>query len=158
MATLLAAADLLRASADQWSGTVSTRSGAVLVAADSVRIRVIGGPCEGGINPQLCVDPIPLSMRIALGLQEYVTDKVGADEDVTVACWGFHASEPGNDYVAYADILLDIKTVKPDVCTRVLALVERRFRDECRLASVPTNPIFNYSIRAPLTKNDGLDL
>ncbi|KAF9769848.1 hypothetical protein IL306_012661 [Fusarium sp. DS 682] len=199
MATLLAAADLLRASAEQWAGTVvivfqpdeeetggaramiedglydripvpdlmlgqhvvpkwagtvAIRSGAVLVAADSVHIRVIGGPCEGSINPQLCVDPIPLSMRILLGLQEYVTNEVGADEDVTVACWGFHAGEPGNDYVAYADILLDIKTVKPDIRTRVLALVERRFRNECRLANVPTDPIFNYSIRAPLTEND----
>lgn len=34
-----------------------------------------------------------------------------AQKDVTMACRGFHASEPGNDYIAYADMLLDIKTV-----------------------------------------------
>ncbi|KAM0424836.1 hypothetical protein ACHAPT_009892 [Fusarium lateritium] len=199
MATLLAAAALLHASANKWAGTlviifqpdeeetggaramvedglyervpvpdlmlgqhvvpseagtVAICSGPVLVAADSVRIRVIGGPCEGSINPQLCVDPIPLSMRIIQGLQEAVTNEVGPDKDATVACWEFHAGEPGNDYVAYADILLDIKTVKHEIRRRVLDLVERRFRDECRSAGVPSDPVFNYTVRAPLTTND----
>jgi hypothetical protein len=33
--------------------------------------------------------------------------------------------------------------------------MRRRFQDERRLASVPTGPIFNCSIWAPLTENDG---
>ncbi|KIL94004.1 hypothetical protein FAVG1_02566 [Fusarium avenaceum] len=121
------------------AGTVSIRSGPGLVAADSVRIRVIGGPCKNSINPQLCVDPIPLSMRIIQGLQ----DK------------GFHAGEPGNDYVAYADILLDVKTVNPKIRRPALDIIERHFRDECTSEGVPTDPVFNYTVRAPLTSNDG---
>ncbi|KAH6632056.1 hypothetical protein F5144DRAFT_612584 [Chaetomium tenue] len=182
MAALLAAADLLKAAAHRWkgtllvvfqpeeeelsgakamlddgfydlvpvpdimlgqhlvptrAGTVAIRSGPVLVAADTIRIRVIGGPCEGSINPQFCVDPILLGTRIVSGLQDAVTKEVGQDEDATVACWGFHAGVPGNDYVAYADILLDIKTIKPD----------------CRAAGVPRDPEINHSVRAPLTSN-----
>jgi len=136
------------------SGTIAIRSGPVLTAADSVHIRVIGGPCEGSTNPQLCVDPIPLAMRTVLDLQDAVRKEISPDEEATVTCWEFHAGEPGNDYVAYADILLDIKTVKPDVRRRILALVERRFREDCRSAGVPTDPVFNFTVRAPLTTND----
>ncbi len=138
------------------AGTVAIRSGPALVATDSVLIRVIGGPCEGSVNPQLCVGPIPLAMRTIRGLQEAVAKEVGPDEDATVACWGFRAGEPGNDYVAYADVLLDIKTVKADVRRRVLALLERRFRDDCRSAGVPSDPVFNFTVRAPLTNDDAI--
>jgi amidohydrolase len=135
------------------AGTVAIRSGPVLVAADTMRIRVIGGPCEDSINPQFCVDPILLATRIVSELQDAVTVVVGPDEDATVACWGFHAGVPGNDYVAYADILLDIKTVKPDIRQRVLGLVTKLFLDQCRAAGVPRDPETNHSVRAPLTSN-----
>ncbi|KAK0705597.1 hypothetical protein B0H67DRAFT_637779 [Lasiosphaeris hirsuta] len=199
MAALLAAADLLKAAAHHWNGTllvvfqpdeeetggaqamlddglydrvpvpdlmlgqhvgplragtVAIRSGPILVAADSLRIRVTGGPCEGSANPQICVDPIPLSMRIVSGLQEAVTHEVGPHEDATVACWGFHAGEPGDDYVTHADILLDIKTIKPDIRRRVLDVVMKKFLDECRAAGVPRDPEFKHTVRAPLTSND----
>jgi len=136
------------------TGTVAIRSGPVLVAADSLRIRFTGGPCTGSVNPQVCVDPIPLSMRIVSGHQEAVTNDIGPHEDATVACWAFHAGEPGNDYVAYADILLDIKTVKPDIRLRVLDIVKAKFLDECRTAGVPRDPDFNHTARVPLTSNN----
>ncbi|KAK4187645.1 hypothetical protein QBC35DRAFT_498217 [Podospora australis] len=199
MATLLAAADLLKSAADQWkgtllvvfqpdeeetggaqamvddglyervpvldimpgqhvvpdrAGTVAIRSGPVLIAADSMRIRVIGGPCEGSINPQICVDPIPLSMRIVSELQAAVVKEIGPEEDATVACWGFHAGLPGNDYVAYADILLDIKVLKPEIRRRVLDLIRDKFLHDCRAAGAPRDPEFNTTVRAPLTSND----
>ncbi|VBB81043.1 Putative protein of unknown function [Podospora comata] len=138
--------------ADSKAGTIAIRSGPVLVAADSLQVRVFGGPC-GGSNPQRCVDPIPLSMQIVLGLQDAITQELGQHEDATVACWGFHAGEPGNDYVAYADILLDIKTVKPNIRLRVLDIVKQRFLDECRSAGAPHDPEFNHTVRAPLTTN-----
>lgn len=135
------------------AGTVAIRSGPILVAADTMRIRVIGGPCEGSVNPQFCIDPILLAMPIVSGLQDAVTSEVGPDEDATVACWGFHAGVPGNDYVAYTDILLDIKTVKPDIRQRVLDLITKQFLDQCRAAGVPRDPEINQSVRAPLTSN-----
>ncbi|EAQ87838.1 hypothetical protein CHGG_04457 [Chaetomium globosum CBS 148.51] len=134
------------------AGTVAIRSGPIL-AADTMRIRVIDGPCEGSINPQFCVDPVLLGMRIVSGLQDAVTKEVGQDEDATVACWGFHAGVPGNDYVAYANILLDIKTVKSDIPQRVLGLITKLFLDQCRAAGVPRDPEINHSVRAPLTSN-----
>lgn len=39
------------------AGQIAVKSGPILVAADSVNVRVTGGPCEGSVNPQWCVDP-----------------------------------------------------------------------------------------------------
>ncbi|KAI1122332.1 hypothetical protein F5Y10DRAFT_287272 [Nemania abortiva] len=135
------------------SGTVAIRSGPVLVAADSANVRITGGPCPG-INPQQCVDPIPIAMKIVSQLEDKVRKEVGPHEDATVACWGFHAGIPGNDYVAYADVLLDIKTVKPTVREKVHRVIRRSIEDECRAANTPQQPIVNFTVRAPLTTND----
>ncbi|KAK4141401.1 uncharacterized protein C8A04DRAFT_39129 [Dichotomopilus funicola] len=136
------------------AGTVAIKpSGSVLVAADSMRVRVTGGPCENTVNPQICVDPIPLSMQIVSELQDAVTKEIGPDQDATLACWGFWAGEPGNDHVAYADMLLDIKTVKPEIRRRVIDLIKEKFQNDCRAAGMPRDPEFNITVRAPLTSN-----
>ncbi|KAH6856372.1 hypothetical protein B0I37DRAFT_333707 [Chaetomium sp. MPI-CAGE-AT-0009] len=145
------------------AGTVAIRSSPVLVGADTMRIRVIGGPCEGSTNPQSCVDPTLLAMRIVSGLQDAVTNEVGQDEYATVACLAFHAGVPEDDYIAcrgvhtagndYADVLLDIKTVKPDIRQRVLDLITKLFLDRCRAAGVPRDPEINHSVLASLTSN-----
>lgn len=136
------------------AGQIAVKSGPILVAADSVNVRVTGGPCEGSVNPQWCVDPIPLAMSIVTQLQEHVRKHIGSEEDATVACWGFHAGILGNDYVAYADFLLDVKTIKSDIRSRVLDLIEEKIRSDCAAANTPKEPSFNYSVRAPLTSNN----
>jgi metal-dependent amidase/aminoacylase/carboxypeptidase family protein len=59
------------------SGHVAVKSGEALVAADPTNVRVIGGPCVDSVNPQLCVDPIPHSMRIISELEGYVHRVLG---------------------------------------------------------------------------------
>ncbi|KAL5120649.1 hypothetical protein ACEQ8H_001397 [Pleosporales sp. CAS-2024a] len=133
---------------------IAVKPGPVLVAADSLNIRVFGGPFEDSPNPQWCVDPIPLAMGIVTELQDYVRKHIDSEDDATVACWGFHAGIPGNDYVAYADFLLDIKTIESHVRQKVLALIEEKVRSDCAAAKTPKEPMFNYSVRAPLTNNN----
>ncbi|KAF2642498.1 hypothetical protein P280DRAFT_505904 [Massarina eburnea CBS 473.64] len=99
-------------------GQIAVKADEVLVAADSVNVRIIGEPCKGTLNPQLSVDPIPLSMRIISGLQDHIDEFLGEDSHVTVACWGFHAGIPGNDYVAFANFLLDANTIDSERLTR----------------------------------------
>ncbi|KAH6612319.1 hypothetical protein B0J18DRAFT_447497 [Chaetomium sp. MPI-SDFR-AT-0129] len=179
MAALLAAADLLKSASAKWTGTililfqpdeeetsgdrvpvpdlmlgqhvVPARAGTVAIKPSGPACH--GGPCENTVNPQICVDPIPLSMKIVSELQDAVTKEIGPDQDATVACWGFWAGEPGNDYVAYADMLLDIKTVKPEIRRRVIDLIKEKFQNDCRAAGVPRDPEFNITVRAPLTSN-----
>jgi amidohydrolase len=136
------------------AGHVAVKSGPALVAADAVNVRVTGGPCEGSANAQWCVDPIPLAMGIVTQLQDHVRKHIGSEEDASIACWGFHAGIPGNDYVAYADFLLDVKTVDSAVRKRVLELIEEKIRADCAAAHTPKEPSFDYSVRAPLTNNN----
>ncbi|KAI0097556.1 hypothetical protein GGR51DRAFT_540697 [Nemania sp. FL0031] len=135
------------------SGTVAIRSGPVLGAADSVNVRIIGGPCSG-VNPQQCVDPIPVAIEIVLGLEDKVREKLKSGAYVTVACWGFHAGIPGNDYVAYADFTLDIKTLDPAVRENVHEVLKEIIEDGCKAANTPQRPIIDFKVRAPLTSND----
>ncbi|KAJ8115141.1 hypothetical protein ONZ43_g4737 [Nemania bipapillata] len=135
------------------SGTVAIRSGPALVAADSANVRIIGGPCRG-VNPQQCVDPIPVAMKIVMQLEDQVRNEVGRQEDITIACWGFHAGLPGNDYVAYADFLLDIKTVKTTVQEKVHEVIRRIIEEKCKEANTPQDPVVTFAVRAPLTTND----
>jgi metal-dependent amidase/aminoacylase/carboxypeptidase family protein len=115
---------------------------------------VTGGPCEGSLNPQICVAPIPLAIKIVSPLEEYIRNKIRAEEVALVACWGFHAGVPSNNYVAYADFLLDVKTIKPEVREKILELIEERIRQEDREAKTLKEPVFNYSVRALLISND----
>ena len=45
-------------------------------------------------KPPVCVDPIPLSMRIIVELQDYVKERVGEEQYVIMACWAFPSAEP----------------------------------------------------------------
>jgi len=133
------------------SGSVAIASGPMLMAADAVDVRVFGGPCPG-INPQLCQDPIAIAMRIVQSLQDVVR-KEFAEEEATVACWGFHAGIPGADFVFYADFLLDIKTAKPKVRDEVLVFVKKSIEAQCKEMDCPKDPLFTSRVRAPLTTN-----
>ncbi|PSN70427.1 metal-dependent amidase/aminoacylase/carboxypeptidase [Corynespora cassiicola Philippines] len=135
-------------------GQVAIKTGEVLVAAEAVNVRIIGGLCEDSLNPQLCVDPIPLSMRIISELEGFIHRELGGNNDVTVACWGFHAGVPGNDYVTHADSLLDVKTIDPQIRLEAIELIEKKIQSDCKAAGTPKEPIIKFSVRAPLTKND----
>jgi metal-dependent amidase/aminoacylase/carboxypeptidase family protein len=93
-------------------------------------------------------------MKIISELQDAVTKEVGADQDATVACWGFWAGEPGIDYVDHADILLDVKSMTPCMCERAVDIIKNKFLSDCRAAGVPRDPDINITERAPLTSND----
>lgn len=58
-------------------------------------------------------------MHILQRLQDLVRIESG-EEEATIACSGLHVGIPGADFVFYVDILLCIKTVKPEVRDKVL--------------------------------------
>jgi amidohydrolase len=134
------------------SGLVAIRDGPVLMAADSLNVRVFGGPCPG-VNPQFCEDPIAIATHLITRVPGLVKEELGPDELATVACWGFHAGIPGADFVYEADLLLDIKTWKPDVREKVLHVVATSIEAECKALNAPKSPSIISSVRAPLTRN-----
>lgn len=136
------------------AGKVAIQSGPVLTSADSMNVRIVGAPCHDSKNPNHCVDPIPLAMRIIMRLQDIVDEEFGKDNAITVACWGFHAGYPGNDFVAYADFLLDIKVFNPELRVQALDVIRTFITVESRKGRTPQDPIINTTVRAPLTSND----
>jgi metal-dependent amidase/aminoacylase/carboxypeptidase family protein len=127
------------------AGYVAVKSGPVLVAADAINVRVTGGPCEDSVNPQICIDPIPLSIDIISKLEDHVRKHIGKDDDATVACWGFHTGVPGNDYVAYAGFLVDVKTIDEAVGMKVLRLIDPRRVQESKHTERATTHVLSSS-------------
>ena len=134
------------------SGRVAIRAGPVLMSADSINVITSGGPCPG-VDPQFCQDPISMATQIIMRLPKLIQEKLGEDEEATVACWGFHAGIPGADFVYDAEILLDVKTWKPEVREKVLDLVTSSIEAECKALKAPKGPTITSSVRAPLTSN-----
>ncbi|KAG6360842.1 hypothetical protein INS49_011909 [Diaporthe citri] len=64
------------------------------------------------------------------------------------------AARRRNDYVAYADLMLDTKTIKPSIREWTLAVIEKRIRNECEAASTPQPPVTKFSTRTPLIEDD----
>ncbi|KAJ8069655.1 hypothetical protein OCU04_000088 [Sclerotinia nivalis] len=135
------------------AGSVAIRSGPVLLATDALDVRIFGGPCPG-INPQFCEDPIQIAMKVVSKVQNSVSKEFhSTDEVATVACWGFHGGVPGADFVFHADLLLDVKTVKPTVRDKLLPFIKETIEAECIALKSPKAPIIKSRVRAPLTSN-----
>ncbi|KAF2840057.1 Zn-dependent exopeptidase [Patellaria atrata CBS 101060] len=163
MASLLAASALIKAAEKRWSGTLITlfqpaeeetgeaqamvddavKSGPVLVAADSINVRVIGGPCQS-VNPQACVDPILLSMRTIPQLDDYIPQRIEPDDDFSVACWGFHAGIPG----------MIMWPFDPVFKKELGSSSNKRSEKNAVPLEHPKTRRSKVSVRAPLTSND----
>ena len=137
------------------SGTVGISSGEIMVATDSVNVRVTGGPCPG-VNPQQCVDAISVALQIITQLPDDVCKEVGTIHNVVVVCKSIHAGVPGNDYVAHADFRLDIMTFDHFLRGKAHEVIRRKIQDCCKAARTPVEPVINFTVRAPPTTNDAI--
>ncbi|KAI0548879.1 hypothetical protein F4679DRAFT_596256 [Xylaria curta] len=156
MAALLGASALLKAAAHKWSGT--------LVIVFQPDEEETGGAQAMGDNGLYTKVPIP---DIMLG-QHIVPSKSGtghrgsvSGSQPTTMCGPYPrrdedrlAGVPRNDYVAYADFLLDVKTVEPNIREKVLRVIKHSVKDGCKAANTPQEPIIKFTMRAPLTTND----
>ena len=89
------------------SGRINIRPGMILVAADTVRIRIFG-PGEEILNPQASIDPINLVAHILVRLNSIISSEISPLDFAVIKCEEFHAGQLGLDYVDHADIVLAV--------------------------------------------------
>lgn len=92
------------------AGSVATRPGALLAAADVLSIDVTG---KGGhaSMPHLAVDPIPVACEIVMALQSFVTRRVDAFDPAVVTITRLTGGSAGNVIPESANLLGTIRTV-----------------------------------------------
>lgn len=135
------------------AGQVGTHRGAVLSAADSMRITVYGRGAHGSM-PQAGVDPVVLAAMIVLRLQTVVSREVAPTDTVVLTIGGLHAGSKSNVIGDRAVLELNLRTYDPAVRRTVLDAIRRIVIAECQASDSPKSPEFELFDRFPLTCND----
>jgi hippurate hydrolase len=118
------------------SGTVGTRSGAVLSAADSMRVTVHGRGSHGSM-PQASVDPVVLAAMIVVRLQTIVSREVAPTEAAVVTVGSLHAGSKRNVIDDHAVLELNVRTYDEGTRSTVLDAIRRMVTAECQASGSP---------------------
>ncbi|MCR6706496.1 MAG: amidohydrolase [Cellulomonas sp.] len=135
------------------AGTVSTRVGPTLAAADSLRIVVHGRGAHGSM-PQAAVDPVVLAAMIVVRLQTVVAREVAPGDTAVLTVGSIQAGTKSNVIPDQAVVLLNVRTYDERTRSSVLDAIERIVRAECVASGSPRDPEVQVFDRYPLTDND----
>jgi hippurate hydrolase len=135
------------------AGTVGTRSGPTLSAADSMRITVHGRGAHGSM-PQAAVDPVVLAAMIVVRLQTVVARELAPTDTAVLTVGSIQAGTKSNVIPDHAVLQLNVRTYDERTRSAILGAIERIVRAESDASGSPRPPEFELFDRYPLTKND----
>ncbi len=135
------------------SGTVGYRSGTILSAGDSLKVKLFG--CGGhGSMPHRSVDPVVMAASTVMRLQTIVAREVAPLDSAVVTVGALQAGTRENIIPDDATLKLNIRTYSEGVREHVLAAVKRICRAEATASNAPREPEFTTLNAYPLTEND----
>ncbi|KQZ70938.1 amidohydrolase [Nocardioides sp. Root151] len=135
------------------TGTVGTRVGPVLSAADSMRITLFGRGGHGSM-PHATVDPVVLAAMIVVRLQTVVSREVAPTAPAVLTVGSLHAGTKSNIIADRAVIELNVRSYDDSTRTRIVDAIRRIVIAECEASGSPKQPEFELYDRYPLTDND----
>jgi len=135
------------------SGDISTRSGVITSAGDSLQIRMFGRGAHGSM-PQSSIDPVVMAAATVLRLQTIVSREVAPTDAAVVTVGSLQAGAKENVIPDEALIKLNVRTFDEDVRKHVLAAIERIVNAEAEASRAPKKPEITLLDRYPLVKND----
>jgi amidohydrolase len=135
------------------AGTIGTRPGPFLSAADSMRITVHGRGAHGSM-PQAAVDPVVMAALIVIRLQTIVSREVKPGEFAVLTVGSLQAGTKSNVIPDRAVIELNIRSYSEQTRQTLLSAIKRIVTAECQASNAPREPEFELYDRFPLTAND----
>jgi amidohydrolase len=135
------------------AGTVGTRPGSTLSAADSVKITVFGRGAHGSM-PQASVDPVVLAAMIVVRLQTVVAREIAATDPAVLTVGSIQAGTKSNVIDDHAVLQLNIRSYNDQTRQALLDAVKRIVIAECQASRSPKDPEFELFDRFPPTLND----
>lgn len=126
------------------AGQIGYAPGYFMASSDAVNltIRGIGGH---GASPQSTKDPIVIASEVVLALQTIVSRENSPLDPVVVTVGSFHGGTKRNIIPDEVQLLLTVRTYKPEVRKRVLTAIGRVARGIALAAGVPDD-------RAPIVE------
>src|SRR5438309_2610249 len=118
------------------SGVVSTRSGVITSAGDSLQIRMFGRGAHGSM-PQSSIDPVVMAAATVIRLQTIVSREVAPTDAAVVTVGSLQAGTKENVIPDESVIKLNVRTFDEDVRERVLSAIERIVSAEADASRAP---------------------
>ena len=135
------------------AGTVRTRSGPFMSAADSLKVTVYGRGGHGA-SPQNTVDPVVLAAMIIVRLQTVVSRDVAPGDIAVVTVGSCQAGTRSNVIPDFAVLELNVRSYSGATRQRMLDAIQRIVRAECQASGSPKDPEFETTFSFPVTDND----
>src|SRR6516162_4450713 len=135
------------------SGVISSRSGVITSAGDSLQIRMFGRGAHGSM-PQSSIDPVVMAAATVLRLQTIVSREIAATDAAVVTIGSLQAGTKENVIPEEAVIKLNVRSFDEGVRKRVLAAIERIVTAEAAASGASRPPEITPLDRYPLAVND----
>jgi amidohydrolase len=135
------------------AGTVRTRSGPFMSAADSIKVTVYGRGGHGS-TPQNTVDPVVLAAMIIVRLQTIVSREVAPGDVAVVTVGSCNAGTRSNVIPDHAVLELNLRSYSAVTRQRMMDAIQRIVRAECQASGSPKDPEFETTLTFPVTVND----
>lgn len=137
------------------AGTVGYRSGAILSAGNSIKVKLFGRGAHGSY-PQTSIDPVIMASATAMRLQTIVSREVAPTENAVLTIGALQAGTKENIIPEEATLKLNIRTFNDGVKDHILSAVKRICCAECAASNAPKDPEFTSLDSYPLTENDAV--
>ena len=135
------------------AGTVGYRSGAILSAGDSLKVKLFGRGSHGS-QPQTSIDPVIMAASTTLRLQTIVSREISPRESAVLTVGSLQAGTKENIIPDDATLKLNMRTFDDDVREYMLGAIRRICCAECAASNAPREPEFTTLSSYPLTVND----
>lgn len=135
------------------AGTVGHRSGTILSAGDSVKVKLFGRGSHGS-QPQTSIDPVIMAASTTLRLQTIVSREISPRDSAVLTVGALQAGTKENIIPDDATLKLNMRTFDEDVREYMLGAIRRICCAECAASNAPREPEFTTLSSYPLTVND----
>ncbi|MFM0140493.1 M20 family metallopeptidase [Caballeronia grimmiae] len=135
------------------AGTVGYRSGTILSAGDSLKVKLFGRGSHGS-QPQTSIDPVIMAASTTLRLQTIVSREISPRDSAVLTIGALQAGTKENIIPDDATLKLNMRTFDDDVREYMLGAIRRICCAECTASNAPREPEFTTLSSYPLTIND----
>jgi hippurate hydrolase len=135
------------------AGTVGHRSGAILSAGNSLKVKLFGRGAHGS-QPQTSIDPVIMAAATTMRLQTIISREVAPIENAVLTIGALQAGTKENIIPDDATLKLNIRTFDDGVKDHILSAVKRICCAECAASNAPQDPEFTTLDSYPITDND----
>ncbi|KAL3480146.1 peptidase [Aspergillus californicus] len=135
------------------AGSIGSRPGTIMAAADSMKITVFGRGGHGS-QPHQTIDPVVLAAHIVVRLQGIVSREIHPDDLAVVTVGSLQAGQTENVIADRAEIGVDFRSARLETREQIITAIKRIVQAECAASGSPKPPVFIPTRRFPPTIND----